>query len=432
MGVPFDCGFTAAWVPYKAVQQETVVKQVLDRLRRLIAPASNRPVERALVMTGGGARAAYQAGVLQYIANVVSEPHFRIITGVSAGAINTAHLANHLGPFKEAADGLAESWLETSPERIFESESAFSLIRRIIGSSLDKNPADIVLHVEEGKAILNTEPLRTFLTEKLDPVNGELTGVTKNVESGRLKAACISATNYLTGQTTTWVQGGDIQDWQRPNRVGIDTCLKVEHIMASTALPLLFPAVQVGGAWYGDGGIRLTAPLSPAVHLGADSILAISTRYNRSRREADAPAVHGYPPAAQVMGLLMNAIFLDVLDQDALTMRRINAFARALPPRKRRGFRPIKLLLLRPSRDLGRLASQYEIKVSGALRLLTQGLGTGETASPDWLSMLLFDVDYLSRIMQIGWEDARNRHDDIMRFFDPAVEWMTESVEPPG
>jgi NTE family protein len=194
--------------------------------------------------------------------------------------------------------------------------------------------------------------------------------------------------------------------------------------MASTALPLLFPAVRVNGSWYGDGGIRLTSPLSPAVHLGATSIFVVSTRYPRSRREADMPAVVGYPPAAQVMGLLMNAIFLDVLDQDAFNMQRINELVRHLPPRKRNGLRPIKLLMLRPSIDLGRLAGEYELEVKGALQLLTRGLGTGETKSPDWLSMLLFENDYIDRILNIGWEDARKQHDEIARFLDDTVPTM--------
>ena len=382
------------------------------------------------MLGGGGARASYQAGVLQYIADVFPEAHFPILTGVSAGAINTAHLANHTGSFRQAADDLAKHWYSISVGQVFEPESAMALTRRILGKSVNrKRPSEAGLRAEEGQALLDTAPLRVFLEGLLKPVEGELVGVAENIRQDRLKAACITATNYSTGQSVTWVQGSDIENWQRPNRVGIHTPLTIDHVMASTALPLLFPAVHVDNAWYGDGGIRLTSPLSPAIHLGATSIFVISTRYGRSRREADEPVVVGYPPAAQVMGLLMNAIFLDMLDQDAHHMRLVNEIVRNLPPQKRRGLRPIKLFMLRPSVDLGKLAGEYELKLGGALRLLTRGLGTEETQSSDWLSMLLFQEEYIDRLVQIGWQDARSQHHQIAQFLDDSVLTMVNGVE---
>jgi NTE family protein len=193
--------------------------------------------------------------------------------------------------------------------------------------------------------------------------------------------------------------------------------------MASTALPLLFPAVRIGSAYYGDGGVRLAAPLAPVVHLGANRILAVSTRYARSRAEADEPAFVGYPPIGQIFGLLMNSIFLDALDQDALTMDRINALLAQLPPRKRMGLRPLELLVLRPSRDLGRLAAQHEHQVSGPLKLLSRAIGGGTTKSPDWLSMLMFDSDYLKRLIELGYEDGRTQHYRIARFLSDDASW---------
>jgi NTE family protein len=156
--------------------------------------------------------------------------------------------------------------------------------------------------------------------------------------------------------------------------------------MASSALPFFFPAIEVEGAWYGDGGIRLTAPLSPAVHLGASRIMAISTRFARSREQADRPAIVSYPPPAQVAGVLFNAIFLDQLDGDALELRRINDLIGRLPDSERDGFRRIELLMLRPSVDLGLLANEYEAELPRAFRFLTRGLGTKETRSNDMLS----------------------------------------------
>ncbi len=413
-----------------------VLKDTLQRIRGLLRRRPAPSVEpapsfaRALVLGGGGARSSYQAGVLQYLADVFPETRFPILTGVSAGAINAAHLANYTGSFRQSADDLAKHWYSISTDQVFELESALAFSRRILGKSFNrKHLSETVLRVEEGQALLNTAPLRIFLEGILHPVNGELVGVAENLKQGRLKAACLTATNYSTGQSVTWVQGSDIINWQRPNRVGIRTTLTIDHIMASTALPLLFPAVRVDNAWYGDGGIRLTAPLSPAIHLGATSIFVISTRYARSRREADEPVVVGYPPAAQVMGLLMNAIFLDMLDQDAHNMRLINDIVRKLPPQLRGRPRAIKLFMLRPSVDLGKLAGEYEFKVGGALRLLTRGLGTSDTKGSDWLSMLLFLDEYVDRLVQIGWEDARRQHHQIARFLDDSVLTMVNGVD---
>jgi NTE family protein len=162
--------------------------------------------------------------------------------------------------------------------------------------------------------------------------------------------------------------------------------------------------------------MRLTAPLSPAIHLGADKIIAISTRYARSRAEADKPAVDGYPPPAQILGMLLNAIFLDLFDADALTMDRVNRMIADLPADKRRGMRAVKLLVLRPSRDLGQLANEYEAELPGTFRFLTRGLGTRETRSNDMLSLVMFQPDYLARLIELGEKDAEARRTEIAAF----------------
>jgi NTE family protein len=179
--------------------------------------------------------------------------------------------------------------------------------------------------------MVDTEPLRSYLKDTLHAVDGELTGIRYNIETGRIKAAAISTSSYTSGQSTTWVQGRDIQTWERPHRRARQTVLTIEHVMASTAIPLFFPAVMLEDGWHGDGSIRLTAPLSPALHLGARRIIAISTRYARTEAEADRREVEGYPPAAQVAGVLMNSVFLDLLDNDAMELQRLNAAERAPP-----------------------------------------------------------------------------------------------------
>jgi NTE family protein len=249
-------------------------------------------------------------------------------------------------------------------------------------------------------------------------VNGELTGIDYNLHRGTLRAVALGTTNYGTGQSVIWAQGRNLQTWERPSRRAIETRLRVEHVMASSALPLFFPAVQIGGQWHGDGGIRLTAPLSPALHLGAHKILAISSHYERSFDEADRPSTRGYPPPAQVLGVLMDAIFLDVVDQDVMRMERINELLRRCPQDSRDGMRLVELMTIRPSVDLGMISREHEPRLPRAFRLLTRGLGTRETSSPDMLSMIMFQDDYVRRLMDIGEADAERRHDELAEFFE--------------
>ncbi len=207
--------------------------------------------------------------------------------------------------------------------------------------------------------------------------------------------------------------------WERPLRKSLMCDLRIDHVMASAALPFFFPAIEVDGAWYGDGGMRLTQPLSPAIHLGARRIIAVTTRYAKSREEADRPSIAGYPPPAQVAGALFNSIFLDQLDGDAMQLRQINALIEAHPEEERLGLRPIELLVLRPSEDLGRLANAYEADLPKAFRFFTRGLGTRETRSNDMLSLVMFQTDYVKRLIELGEADALAKRADIEKFLRP-------------
>jgi NTE family protein len=375
--------------------------------------------ELAMVLTGGGARGAYQVGLLRYLARTYPDLHVPILSGVSAGAINIALLAQHHGTFRQAVSELAALWGELTPDRIF----------RVDIRSLAANIGRWGLRLTSGgmteggtRGLVDTSPLRGFLEETLAPVNGELTGIDYNLHRGTVRAVTISTTDYTTGQSVVWVQGRDIQTWERPGRTSRQTRLTVDHIMASGALPLFFPAVQIGPHWYGDGGVKLTAPLSPALHLGAGRILAVSTRYDRTRGEAARPKVAGYPPPAQIIGLLMDAIFLEMVDQDVARMERINRVLEHVPPEQRSGMRTVELMVMRPSQDLARIAAEYEPKLPRAFRMLTRGLGTRETRSPDVLSMLMFQDDYAKRLMALGESDAARRAEEIDRFINGNAE----------
>jgi NTE family protein len=365
----------------------------------------------ALVLTGGGARGAYQVGFLRYLSRHYPELRIPILSGISAGAINTVLLAQHHGTFAQATAELAGLWGELTPERIFRVD-----VRSLLANVGRWGMRLTAAHDVRTRGLVDTTPLWHLMEEVLGPVGGELTGIDYNLERGTLRAAAVSTTDYNTGRTVVFVQGREIETWERPQRISQQTRLGVQHVMASAALPLFFPAVRVGTHWYGDGGIRLTSPLSPALHLGAHKILAVSTRFQPTVAEAAVPEVYGYPPPAQILSVLYNAIFLDMVDQDATRMERMNQVLRKLPEERLDGMRVVDLLVVRPSQDLGQLAVECEPQLPRAFRMLTRGLGTRETRSSDMLSLLMFQRDYAEALMQMGERDAEARHPEIEAF----------------
>jgi NTE family protein len=383
----------------------------------LQAPLAYDPDDAlALMLGGGGARGAYQAGVLRGIARRFPNLNFPILAGISAGAVNTIHLAAHEGSLAKAADDLIALWLALSPDRVYDVRSA-PLMRNAFSWGARLLSGGIGAGREPMRGLVDTAPLRKYLNQVLQRAPDEsLPGIARNLDRGRLKAVALSATSYTTGQSVTWIEGRDVELWQRPQRRTEPARLTVDHVMASSALPMLFPAVKVGEEWYGDGGVRLTAPLSPSLHLGASRILTISTKYQRTRAEADKPATVGYPPPAQVLGVLYNAVFLDLIDEDILRLRKVNDLLRQIKPEQRAKMRVVDILVLRPSRDLGKLAGEFEPRLPGLFRYLTRGLGTKQTASPDIVSLILFQADYLKRLIDIGEEDAVASGDAIEAF----------------
>jgi NTE family protein len=381
------------------------------------------PQGLALVLSGGGARGAYQVGVLRILAREFPWAVPDILTGVSAGGINAAFLAARQEPYQQKIDELAEMWSHLRIDEVFRVDAqnlAWRALRwggRMISGG--KSP------LPPSKSMVDTKPLREVLERELHAGNGAIEGINVSLHDGWLRAFALTASSYTTGQSVTWVQTREdcaMPLWERPLRKSTMCALRIDHVMASAALPFFFPAIEVDGAWYGDGGIRLTQPLSPAIHLGAKRILAVTTRYAKSREEADRPSIAGYPPPAQVAGQLFNAIFLDQLDSDALHLRQINALIESHPEENRMGLRPIELLVLRPSEDLGRLANAYEADLPKAFRFFTRGLGTKETRSNDMLSLVMFQTDYVKRLIELGESDALAKRAEIAAFLTPPAE----------
>ena len=380
----------------------------------------------ALVLTGGGARAAYQVGVLRGLARRCPAARFDVITGVSAGAINALYLAAYRGSLADAVEALSEVWRALHLEDVVEIDSS-SLAGSVLawGAKLVSGGGPVAPRVH---GLVETAPLRRLL-ERLLPENegGEIIGLAENLGRCEPEAVAVTTLDYTTGQTVTWAAGCDIPIWERPLRRSARAKLTIDHVLASASLPIIFPAVRLGRHWHGDGGIRLSAPLSPALHLGARRILAVSTHHAKSFAEADEPQTAGYPPPAQILGQLMDAIFLDAMDEDALRLERANAFLRDLPSGKRHGYRVVDLVVIRPSRDLGQLAAEYEPELPRAFRFLTRSLGTQETSNADFLSLLMFVPEYLRKLIEMGEADAQARMDALESLVggpppgDPAV-----------
>ncbi|MGK0298523.1 MAG: NTE family protein [Gammaproteobacteria bacterium] len=367
-----------------------------------------------LVMSGGGARAAYQVGFLRTLARHYGDLNFPVITGVSSGAINAAFLANEPGLFQDKVDKLADIWGNLTIDNVFRVDS------RSVASHVLRWGLRLILggasNVIKTRSLVDTDPLRRLMIDILKPEYGKLMGIDRNINDGKLKAIAITASSYTSGQSISWVKGTGIDEWERGHRKSIFSDLTVDHIMASASLPMLFPSIYVDGSWYGDGGIRLTAPLSPAIHMGAKRLLAISTRHIAPDRENTEARLDDYPSPAKVMGAMYSSIFLDVFDNDALRLERINHLLESNNGKNPENLEQVKLLLLRPSEDLGDLASQYEPQLPSAFRFMTRGWGTQENQSTDMLSLVMFQPDYLQHLIEMGEKDAEARMDEIHAF----------------
>jgi NTE family protein len=368
----------------------------------------------ALVLGGGGAHAAYQVGFLRCLADRFPHLRISILTGISAGSINAAFIANHQGSFREAIYALCNFWHNLTVDQIYDAKG-WSLAKNLLFWGIDLLSGGLS-NTAGPKAIVDTSPLRKLLHNGFTPANGGFTGIRENIRREKLKALAITATNYTTGQAVTWVQGRNITVWERPDRHSVMTDITVEQIMASTALPIFFPAVRIGDCWFGDGGIRQYAPLSPALHLGAGRILAVSTRHRRSLPKAGSTVHRHYPSIARILDVLMNAIFVDMLDQDLLGLDRVNKLLDNQSRKEASKLRLVKAFTLRPSVNLGKMAGAFEPNLPRPFRFLTRRLGTQKTESFDWLSMILFDSRYVQKLIEIGEADAHARKEELEAF----------------
>ena len=378
-----------------------------------------------LVLTGGGARAAYQVGVIQAIAELthLKETPFNVITGVSAGAINGSYLMSRADDFKLASHGLWDLWMNLHSERIYRTDPG-SLAS--LGSKwLSTIGMGGMVKSKRANHLLNTQPLRELLEQEL-----QLDKLSSHFKQGYLRGACVSATNYLTGTAISFFDGvEELTPWMRSTRIGVRTPLTVEHIMASSAIPVFFPPVPLEGAPYGDGCIRLTSPLSPAIHLGADRIVAVGIRYFRSDQQTvdlNQSLKRDELSIAEIGGVLLNAVFLDSIETDIERMERINATLAMMTEEQRakhpNQLKQIPVLALRPSQDLGQLAKGTLHEFPTLIRFLLKGVGAKEDKGWDLLSYLAFEKAYTSQLIELGYSDTMRKKEMVLEFMfgDPA------------
>jgi len=370
----------------------------------------------ALVLAGGGARAAYEVGVLSAIAERAPALEFPIVTGVSAGAINAVYLAAHAESLPGAVAALRDHWSHLVVDRVYRIEPwrmVRALLRGVAGTLLGTRGGAAVV-----RGLLDMSPLRESLAARLD-----FTGIDAKIAAGRLRAVALSTTSYASGETVTFVHGTpDTPMWRRAMRSAVRARLTLDHVLASAALPILFPAVRLGESFYGDGSVRQTAPLAPAIHLGAQAILAVTQRSEPERAASPASAPRDYPTLAEVIGLLLHAIFLDALEADAERIDRINqTLARVPAGAAPDGLRPIRLLMLRPSRGLGALAATCGAELPAAVRWAVRGMGGQGATAVDFLSYLLFDPAYTTALIELGYADGRAQWPRIEQFLAAAT-----------
>ena len=370
----------------------------------------------ALILTGGGARAGYQVGVLKAIRELLPQPQrnpFPILCGTSAGALNAASLAVAAEDFGAGVEGLLQVWENFHAHQVYRADPASM---GISGARWVSTLAVGWLTRHSPRSLLDNTPLRRLLEGSL-----ELGRIAQAIESRALHSVSITCSGYSSGQSVSFFQGrAGLDPWRRSQRVGVPTDISVDHLMASSAIPFIFPAVHLNREWFGDGSMRQVAPVSPAIHLGADKILVIGA--GRMADENARPSGEAYPSLAQIAGHALSSIFLDSMSVDLERMSRINNTVSLIPEAVRRekgvSLRPIEVLTIAPSQRLDHLAARHARALPWSVRVMLRGIGAMNQNGGALTSYLLFEQPYTRALIELGYADTWARRDEVRRFLD--------------
>jgi len=379
-----------------------------------------KKMNTALVLPGGGARGAFQVGVLKAIAELMPRgtPNpFDVISGTSAGAINSVVLASKARRFRVAVAELDRVWSNFRSEHVFRTDnwtmfkaSAHWLAAIVFAGFLVGTP----------KSLLDNSPLRALLSRNI-----RFPRIEDAIENGYLDAVAVTAASYASARSTSFFQGSSSHKaWSRTRRAGTPGHLHLDHLMASIAVPMIFPPQMIDGGYFGDGAMRQATPLSPAVHLGADRILVVGVRDETADEPAEPSMKPAFPSFAQIAGYMLDTLFMDGLYSDVERMTRINQLIDSVAPEHRTGplkrMRAIDTMLIVPSKDLRVIAYRHRKELPFAVRSLLHGIGGREPGENRLLSFLMFEQAYTRELIELGYNDAMKVKDELMDFVSGA------------
>ena len=377
-------------------------------------PRARARPRAGLVLTGGGARAAYQVGVVKAVRDVLGNPvknPFPILCGTSAGAINAATLAAHADDFTRAVAQLLEVWEHMRCELVYRTDFA-----SIMRSGARWLASMMLLSRNNPVSLLDNAPLREMLDKGLP-----FARIQEHIDSGALYAVCVTASGYTSGQSVSFFQGGSgLEGWERNQRIGAAVVLQQDYLLASASLPFIFPAVKLHREYFGDGSMRQIAPVSPALHLGADRVLIVGTGRQSMADQARARS-NVYPSLAQIAGHALNSIFLDSLMVDIERLERINRTVQLIPRDKLEDsnitLRPVKVLFITPSQPIERLAARFIHDLPRSVRFILRPTGALARSGSNLASYLLFEESFCRALIDLGYQDTLAREAEVKDFF---------------